>query len=284
LSVTALFGALLMMPGPAAQAAPPGFTYSSTDVPTFLADAPATSTSTLDITEYAARPIMDVDVTIAMEHSFLGDLDPVTLTSPLGTEVELWGDECTSEVMDPSDPFTLDDEASDPMGTDCPPTGTYFPSGSLSDFDGENYQGTWTLSFTDTAAVDTGTLWAWSLRIFDGCTIHAAGPNQTTVGTDGNDVICGGPGPDEMLGGRGGDLILGADGDDILYGQAGGDVIRGGGGRDYIVGGGGHDSLFGDKANDNIRAKDQLQDTVNGGQGLDQCQVDPQDIVSNCNP
>jgi subtilisin-like proprotein convertase family protein len=61
---------------------------------------------------------------------------------------------------------TLDDEASTPItSANAPFSGTFRPEGSLSDFDGEDPVGVWTLEIKDAAAADDGILNSWSLKI-----------------------------------------------------------------------------------------------------------------------
>ena len=64
--------------------------------------------------------------------------------------------------------ISLDDEANSPLSAaPCPPTDsdTYQPSNPLSAFDGENAQGTWTLSIEDNYSEDGGSLNSWGLEI-----------------------------------------------------------------------------------------------------------------------
>jgi len=100
-------------------------------------------------------------------------------------------------------------------------------------------------------------------------TIKQAASGQTTVGTNGDDVIllrhagtvragagadivCGsasadvidaGPGRDIVLAGAGRDTISGGRGIDHIYGEGGSDRMSGGSGRDFLVGGAGVDAL-----------------------------------------
>lgn len=122
--------------------------------------------------------IVDVNVTLDITHTFDADLN-VYLISPSGTRVKLF-----SDIGGPGDNFTnttLDDEALTPITSGTAPfTGTFrpepvidplelsqFPSTftTLSAFDGEDANGTWTLEITDDAAGDVGVLNSWSLTI-----------------------------------------------------------------------------------------------------------------------
>ena len=87
----------------------------------------------------------------------------VNLISPQSTSVLLFENECpTTSAFD----LGLDDEA--PEDIICPATAgfTYRPGGALSDFDGENPTGTWTLRIevTNTAGLG-GQLTEWQLEI-----------------------------------------------------------------------------------------------------------------------
>jgi len=121
---------------------------------------PATSTINVGDSGF----ITDVDVEIALNYVYVSGADlGIQLTSPDGTTVVLASADRVSE--NPLIPFTFDDAAvSDPfMGS-----GPYNPEGSLSDFNGENLNGVWTLSITDDWSVlptTTLTLDAWTLDI-----------------------------------------------------------------------------------------------------------------------
>ena len=140
------------------------FTFESTDVPKTIDDQdPNTVVSTLEIEIVDNLIISDVNVVnLKGEHSFISDLK-FTLRSPVGTEVVLFANICNNEE---NFDLSLDDESSN---TDfmCPPTdgNFYKPSGSLSDFDGQNARGIWTLIVTDNATSDGGLLNSWGLEI-----------------------------------------------------------------------------------------------------------------------
>jgi subtilisin-like proprotein convertase family protein len=107
--------------------------------------------------------ITDVNVAINLTHTFDGDLD-IFLISPDNTVVELstdngsTGDNYTNTVFD--------DEAGTLITAGAAPfTGSFQPEGFLSDFDGENALGLWTLRIIDDTGADVGTLFSWSLTI-----------------------------------------------------------------------------------------------------------------------
>ncbi len=121
--------------------------------------------------------ITDVNLTVNVTHPQDGDLY-ITLISPAGTPVIL-----SNYLGDTGDNFTnttFDDEA--PIfisqGT-APFTGSFKPYFNLSQLDGRDPNGTWTLRFDDRAAGNTGTLVSWSLQI-------SAGNADPVTITDGN--------------------------------------------------------------------------------------------------
>jgi subtilisin-like proprotein convertase family protein len=122
----------------------------------------ATATSTISISENGI--ISDVNVVnIKGEYNAVPDLE-MTLKSPAGTEVLLFGDICGNTSIYH---VGLDDENPIPIGTDCPPTNgiAYNPFEPLSNFDGENTQGTWELNIDIlTNLGDGGFLDTWGLE------------------------------------------------------------------------------------------------------------------------
>lgn len=107
--------------------------------------------------------INDVNVTLNLTHTFTGDLD-IFLEGPDGTIVELSTDNGGSG--DNMINTTFDDDAADPItGGTAPFTGSFRPEGSLSDFNGLQSAGDWTLRITDDANQDGGQLQDWTLQI-----------------------------------------------------------------------------------------------------------------------
>ena len=108
--------------------------------------------------------IVDVDVFIKnIAHTYDGDLR-IYVEGPDGTEVELStgngssGDNYINTIFD--------DEAANPITAGSAPfTGRFRPEGSLSDFDGKDPNGNWTLRVCDAAEYDTGTLNGWGLTL-----------------------------------------------------------------------------------------------------------------------
>jgi subtilisin-like proprotein convertase family protein len=140
------------------------FTYAG--FPTTIPDA-STMTSTISVPK-SAGVIADLDVSLAIAHSFDGDLD-VTLTHQrTGTSLILFQDVgSTNEGFN----IRLNDEAGTDIGGASNPkpdgsiSGTFNPEGSalLSVFDDEDASGVWQLTITDDSGGDSGTLFGWTL-------------------------------------------------------------------------------------------------------------------------
>jgi subtilisin-like proprotein convertase family protein len=134
-------------------------------------------------------PVADVNVTVDLEHTFLGDL-VITLISPEGTEVVLTSNSC-GEFENLSAVF--DDEAIPFVCSSNPAiSGTVKPLGSLATFDGESAFGQWTLRISDTAPADGGALNGFGLEI---CVEGSFRPDADSDGIfdDGDDLCLGTP-------------------------------------------------------------------------------------------
>lgn len=148
-------------------------------------DSPAGVTSTITV----SQPInlTDLQVAVAIDHTWVGDL-VISLTSPGGTTVTLLDQPgvpastfgCSNDNMD----VVFSDAASVDAENACPGTtpwlsGPVLPASALSAFDGESTLGTWTLTVSDNAAGDTGSIVNWGLVPTPGlqgiCTVCAAG-------------------------------------------------------------------------------------------------------------
>ncbi len=106
--------------------------------------------------------ISDLNLSLDISHTYINDLR-IKLTSPQGTEVYVFDRGCGNQD---NIVVTFDDEASSTMDCSNMASGnTYQPANPLSAFDGENTQGTWTLTVSDHYSQDTGTLNSWSLNI-----------------------------------------------------------------------------------------------------------------------
>ncbi|MEM7261618.1 MAG: proprotein convertase P-domain-containing protein, partial [Planctomycetota bacterium] len=114
------------------------------------------------LTVVGAINIADMYVEIDITHTFVDDLDPLSITSPFGTTVTLMADDggsaddvhaYFSDAGVPSDsvPYS-DDRLIQPSGP-----------GTLADFYCESVAGDWTLTVGDDAGGDEGTLDNWCL-------------------------------------------------------------------------------------------------------------------------
>jgi len=154
----------------------------STDVPkTISSSGSPTITSELEITfsgEIADINVIDLEGT----HTWLGDL-VFTLTSPVGTDVILIDQWCTSQN---NFNINLDDQA-DPGSPPCPYNdgNTYQPEQALSAFNGESPTGTWVLTVDDVANQDGGALNSWALEIClsDGCVLVVSNAHNAGMGS-----------------------------------------------------------------------------------------------------
>ncbi len=120
----------------------------SSDTPIDIPDNDPTGiTSYITIAE--TLPIADINVSVDITHTWQGDLHLV-LTSPQGTSVTLH--DGTGSSADNIQ--TTYDSLTAPDGP-----------GTMSDFDGELQNGSWSLHVWDDAGSDTGTLNSWTLHI-----------------------------------------------------------------------------------------------------------------------
>jgi subtilisin-like proprotein convertase family protein len=154
-------------------------TYSSGDVPKTVEDR-SSITSTIMVTD--SFEIFNVNVQINVKADRLEDLH-VHLIAPDGiTRVEL------ASHVHANTPTgrgwfkntIFDDEAPQPIqsGSSSSYTGSFQPQGLLSDFDGTNVDGTWTLVIFDDLqgpSGDTAKLNSWSLNV-TGSTVSQPGP------------------------------------------------------------------------------------------------------------
>ncbi len=125
---------------------------------------PGANTVTTSLITMDENVVIDeLTVMLNIEHTWNSDLD-IKLIGPDGTEVILFQDVGGSE-----DNFTntvLSDNASESINDGSAPySGSYTPSGSLSDFNGLLSEGDWKLSITDDSDGDSGSLIDWSIQI-----------------------------------------------------------------------------------------------------------------------
>jgi len=107
--------------------------------------------------------ITDIEVELTISHTLVSNLS-ARLTAPDGTVVPLFagvggiGANITGIILD-------DQAATSIISATAPISGTFRPTGSLAMLNGKNPLGRWTLTVTDGAATNTGSLIAWALRL-----------------------------------------------------------------------------------------------------------------------
>ncbi|MBX3368367.1 MAG: S8 family serine peptidase [Phycisphaeraceae bacterium] len=107
------------------------------------------------------RQILDLNVRVNIEHTFVGDLRLI-LAAPDGTETILYNRRGSSGINITNTFF--DDEAANAIsGGTAPFTGAFRPDQPLNRFDGKSAAGTWTLRIVDTTSLNDGQLLSWSL-------------------------------------------------------------------------------------------------------------------------
>ncbi len=153
--------------------------FASTNVPVSISSSGTpTVTSTLNVATNGT--INDLNVLdLIGTHTWINDLS-FTLTSPSGTSVTLFANICDSE-----DDFDVNFDDAAASGTlPCPPADglTYQPEEALSAFNGENMNGTWTLTVSDAANQDGGSLNGWTLEICYTPTVPCNNPTLPTLG------------------------------------------------------------------------------------------------------
>jgi subtilisin-like proprotein convertase family protein len=153
-------------------------TYSADPNLTIPDDAPEGVTSTINIPDDFSVSDVAVEVRIP-DHTYIGDLI-ITLTKN-GTTVRVWNRLCgTNAGMD----VTFADSG---VAVVCaqPTVGEYLPDEALSSLSGPSSTGDWTLTVSDNAGVDVGTLTHWELR-FNRTTGNACQPTcRADVNGDG---------------------------------------------------------------------------------------------------
>lgn len=134
-------------------------TYSNSSTASIPDNAcPATVNRTFSVG--ASYIISDVDIGVLLDHTYRRDLE-ITLSSPTGTVVTLMdyvgggANNLNVEFDDEGADGTIASHTSNDSLTPVYAS-TRTPQSSLSAFDGENAQGTWTLRICDQQGVDTG--------------------------------------------------------------------------------------------------------------------------------
>lgn len=152
--------------------------YPAADLPQVIPDNDA-MTSVVSVPDVG--PVESLRLLMSGTHTYLGDL-AATLTSPAATTRTLFSQMCGS-----SDDFGLylGDEALGPLV--CPATDASvlrMPVQSFAPYVGEDAGGDWTLSVSDLAPSNTGTLDAWSLEVCSLCGNGTVDPGEAC--DDGN--------------------------------------------------------------------------------------------------
>lgn len=139
--------------------------YVSGDTPIVLPDL-STRTSTIYVDDSFC--IGDADVAVDIPHTYIGDLI-VELTSPAGTVIRLH-----NRTGGGADNLlrTYDQDAG---------LGTFLPDGpgTLNSLDNQNAEGAWTLTVTDAASSDSGSINGWTLRLAEQTPCLPAANNQS---------------------------------------------------------------------------------------------------------
>ena len=137
--------------------------YSSTNIPVTIPTTVATVTSTLTIP--SGMSISDINVTLNITHSWINDLT-ATLTSPAGTVVTLFANQCSPNSSVNDIAATFDDSGIAITCGNAPGiSGTVLPAQALSDFNGQDSTGLWTLTVSDAFNQDGGSIDSWTLDI-----------------------------------------------------------------------------------------------------------------------
>ncbi len=131
--------------------------------------------STLDVAGLAGANVEDLEVTVDVTHTWIGDL-VITLVGPDGTEVVLVEREGGSRDDFQGTIFRSNAAVSITDGQ-APFRGAFRPEGDLTDLVGKAAQGTWTLRIEDRAQQDGGALNRWAL----GLTTNAVPASAFTV-------------------------------------------------------------------------------------------------------
>ncbi|MBD1938468.1 proprotein convertase P-domain-containing protein [Microcoleus sp. FACHB-68] len=125
--------------------------------------------------------ITDVAVTLNIQHPRTSDLD-VFLMSPSGKRIELFTD-VGGNGTDFLNTVLTDDASASIAFASAPFNSSFRAEGRLSDFDGENPNGSWRLEITDDTGQQVGQLRSWSLSIGTNGIV-----TTDLVGTEGKDA------------------------------------------------------------------------------------------------
>ena len=157
--------------GPISNCPVPRMTFKSVDTPLVIQQV-STTFSRLGARVPSGCSVQDVNVWLAIEYQSMSSLSDVTLQSPAGTSVSLFGGICGAANGNIN--AVLDDEAPQRIGSagTCIPDKFLSydiqnpsPGNSLTRFETEDPNGVWTLKLTDiNFPAGTGTLLSWQLQ------------------------------------------------------------------------------------------------------------------------
>jgi subtilisin-like proprotein convertase family protein len=146
-----------------------------------IPDAPAAGVSDV-INVGASGIIFDVNVSMDITHTFIGDLQIEVEHG--GVTVVIWDNVCGGN----NDLNVTVDDAGPAVVCAEPTVGVMAPSGvlagALAAFNGMNKMGPWTITITDQAGADVGTLNMWSLDILNDATLVDTDCNGNTIPDD----------------------------------------------------------------------------------------------------
>lgn len=161
-------------------------TYTAADTPIALPNGTSSISSNLSVS--GSNTIVDVNVNVDMAHVYVGDIaftvthqntgTSATIIDRPGVPASTYG--CSGDDI----LATLDDSAGSAVENQCAgstPTinGTFSPNNALSVFNGENGNGTWTMTVQDFyTSADAGTLNGWSVEI---CVEDNGNPTPTNT-------------------------------------------------------------------------------------------------------
>ncbi len=135
--------------------------FIAVTLPLTIADA-ATQSTTFNVTGLTGT-VCDVTLSINITHTFDGDLD-ITLANPAATSIDVTSDNGGTGDNYTGTLFTDAATTAITAGT-APFTGSFLPEQAMSTFAGSSPNGTWTLTITDDASTDVGTLTGATLTI-----------------------------------------------------------------------------------------------------------------------
>lgn len=144
-------------------------TYQITCTTTAYADVPIAipdnstvgATSTINVPNNVT--ISNVNIGVNITHQWIGDIK-ISIKSPANKTVQL----IASSSCSPSNMSVIfNDDGNSALCNSTAPgySGIIKPSGNLSDYNGDNSQGVWTLFMEDQGPEDIGTLTSWSVEV-----------------------------------------------------------------------------------------------------------------------